>query len=55
MFSFSYEDLERDLNMKYLYADAKKKKGSAKLPEYVCHYSAEPAVVETSADDKKKQ
>lgn len=52
-FSFSYEDVERDLNLKHLYAEAKKKKGKAKLPEYVPIFSGK--VIEVTEEQKKKQ
>jgi len=50
-----YEDLERELNLKTLYREAKGKKGKAKLPDFVPKYSDEKAVkvVEESNEEKK--
>jgi len=53
-FKFSYENLEREFRLPYRYKEAKAKKGSARLPEYVCHYKSSKTTT-TSPADKKKQ
>lgn len=53
-FSFSYEDIEKQFNMQFLFNEAFKKKGKAKLPEYVPQYQGSNTK-KVSEEIKKKQ
>jgi len=53
-FNFGYEDFERDLNLQFLYKEAQKKKGKARLPEYVPQYHGK-SVQKVSEEAKKMQ
>jgi len=53
-FNFSYTNIERELNLQDRFQEAKKKKGSARLPEYVCHYDGHRSKA-TPVAEKKTQ
>ena len=54
-FSMSYENLEKELNLKTLFNAAKNKKGKAKLPDFVPKYADEKGVKVVEEKEGKKQ